>query len=75
MTYDLWYWTGHYGSDGRVTWLRHGKYDTGKTAAVALNDDGTLVEVHQATSNTNLWSHVGHLDAMRELIDGETGYY
>ena len=32
----LWYWTGQYGADGRITWLRHGKYDTGKTPAVAV---------------------------------------
>jgi hypothetical protein len=64
---DLWYWTGQYGSDGRLTWLRHGKYDTGKTADVALNDDGTVVEVHQASSGNNLWSRVGHLDAAGEI--------
>src|SRR5262249_15973570 len=36
----LWYWTGRYGADGRVTWLRHGRYDSGVTPAVAINDNG-----------------------------------
>jgi hypothetical protein len=64
---NLWYWTGAYGADGRVTWLRHGKYDTGQTPAVALSDNGTLVEVHQSSTASTLWSHVGHLDADGEI--------
>ncbi|EJD50501.1 hypothetical protein AURDEDRAFT_150206 [Auricularia subglabra TFB-10046 SS5] len=60
---NLWYWSGKIASDGTVTWLRHGKYDTGKTPAVALNDDGWLVEVHQGSLLTQLWYHVGRVDA------------
>jgi hypothetical protein len=63
----LWYWTGTYGSDGRVTWLRHGKYDSGVTPAVALNDSGQLVEVHQSQNATTLWYHVGRLGADGEI--------
>jgi hypothetical protein len=63
----LWYWTGTYGADGRVTWLRHGRFDSGQTPAVALNDSGWLVEVHQSQSDTGLWSHVGHLGADGEI--------
>ena len=63
----LWYWTGVYGADGRVTWLRHGKYDSGVTPAVVLNDDGDLVEVHQSQNETKLWSHAGHLGADGEI--------
>ncbi|MBT2231532.1 phosphatidylinositol-specific phospholipase C domain-containing protein [Nonomuraea sp. NEAU-A123] len=63
----LWYWTGTYGADGRVTWLRHGKYDTGVTPAVTLNDNGDLVEVHQSQSATTLWYRVGHLGADGEI--------
>ncbi|WP_248960007.1 hypothetical protein [Sphaerisporangium perillae] len=63
----LWYWTGAYGTDGRVTWLRHGKYDTGVTPAVTLNDNGDLVEVHQSENATTLWYRVGHLNADGEI--------
>jgi len=63
----LWYWTGTYGADGTVTWLRHGYYDTGTTPAVTLNDDGWLVEAHQSDTATTLWSRVGHLDADGEI--------
>ncbi|MCF6474176.1 hypothetical protein FAF44_38225 [Nonomuraea sp. MG754425] len=58
---DLWYWSGVYGSDGRVTWLRHGRYDTGVTPAVTLNDAGDLVEVHQSENADTLWYRVGRL--------------
>jgi hypothetical protein len=71
----LWYWTGTYGADGRVTWLRHGKYDTGQTPAVALNDSGTLVEVHQSQSASTLWYHVGHLDADGEITWSASSKY
>ncbi|MEV0618250.1 hypothetical protein AB0I81_33340 [Nonomuraea sp. NPDC050404] len=64
---ELWYWTGTYGSDGRVTWLRHGKYDTGVTPAVTLNDNGDLVEVHQSQSATTLWYRIGRLHAGGEI--------
>jgi hypothetical protein len=57
----LWYWTGTYGADGRVTWLRHGRYDTGTTPAVALNDNGWLVDVHKSENEDTLWYHVGLL--------------
>ncbi|GAA5198597.1 hypothetical protein GCM10023322_72310 [Rugosimonospora acidiphila] len=63
----LWYWTGTYGADGRVTWLRHGQYDTGTTPAVALNDSGQLVEVHKSASADTLWYHVGQLGADGEI--------
>ncbi|MFD1538329.1 hypothetical protein [Nonomuraea guangzhouensis] len=63
----LWYWTGTYGADGRVTWLRHGKYDSGVTPAVTLNDNGDLVEVHQSQGATTLWYRVGHLGADGEI--------
>jgi hypothetical protein len=63
----LWYWTGTYGADGAVTWLRHGYYDTGTTPAVTINDDGWLVEVHQSNTATTLWHRVGHVDAAGEI--------
>jgi hypothetical protein len=71
----LWYWTGLYGTNGQVTWLRHGKYDTGTKPAVALAANGTLVEVHQAPSGSNLWSRVGHLDATGEITWGASAKY
>jgi hypothetical protein len=71
----LWYWTGTYGADGVVTWLRHGYYDTGITPAVTLNDDGWLVEVHQSENATTLWNRVGHLDADGEISWSGTHQY
>ncbi|MEV4074425.1 hypothetical protein [Nonomuraea fuscirosea] len=64
---ELWYWTGSYGADGRVTWHRHGRYDNGVTPAVALNDAGDLVEVHQSQNATTLWYRVGRLDTQGEI--------
>lgn len=63
----LWYWTGTYGADGRITWLRHGKYDSGTTPAVALNANGDIVEVHKSQSASTLWYHVGHLGSDGEI--------
>lgn len=63
----LWYWSGTYGADGRVTWLRHGKYDNGVTPSVALNDNGDLVEVHQSQNAATLWYRVGRLAADGEI--------
>jgi hypothetical protein len=63
----LWYWTGTYGTDGRVKWLRHGQYDSGKTPAIALNDNGWLVEVHQSQNESTLWSRTGRLGADGEI--------
>jgi hypothetical protein len=63
----LWYWTGTYGADGRVTWLRHGRYDSGVTPAVVLNDSGQLVEVHKSQNENTLWYHVGQLNADGEI--------
>jgi hypothetical protein len=72
---DLWYWTGQYGADGRLTWLRHGKYDTGRSADVAVDDNGTVVEVHQAPTGNNLWSRVGHLDGAGEITWSASARY
>lgn len=63
----LWYWTGTYGADGRVTWSRHGRYDSGQTPAVALNDRGQVVEVHQSQNETTLWYRLGNLGADGEI--------
>jgi hypothetical protein len=71
----LWYWTGRYGPDGQVTWLRHGRFDNGQTPAVALNNDGALVEVHQSQNASTLWYHVGHLDANGEITWSASSQY
>ncbi|MBB5867300.1 hypothetical protein F4553_000679 [Allocatelliglobosispora scoriae] len=63
----LWYWSGTYGSDGRVTWLRHGRYGTGTTPAVALNDHGYLVEVHKSQNADTLWYQVGQIGTGGEI--------
>ncbi|MFL6120104.1 hypothetical protein [Actinophytocola sp.] len=63
----LWYWTGTYGADGRITWQRHGRYGSGVTPAVALDDDGDLVEVHQSQNATTLWYQTAHLGSSGEI--------
>ncbi|MFD1050885.1 hypothetical protein ACFQ1S_37840, partial [Kibdelosporangium lantanae] len=45
------------------------------TPAVALNDDGTLVEVHQSQNASTLWYHVGHLDANGEITWSASSQY
>jgi hypothetical protein len=59
----LWFWSGVLGADGRVTWLRHEKYDSGTTPAVTMNDAGVIVEVHKSQNNDGLYYHVGKMDA------------
>ncbi|NRQ33691.1 hypothetical protein HII36_17805 [Nonomuraea sp. NN258] len=59
----LWYWSGTY-VNGRVTWLRHGRYDfAGDNPAVALNDNGDLVEVHEFPESDVLIYRVGRVSA------------
>lgn len=58
---DLWYWSGIYGADGRITWLRHNKYGTGTTPSIAINDNGDFVEVHKSQNNSGLYYQVGHV--------------
>jgi len=59
---NLWYWSGKAQSDGTVKWLRHGRFDTGVAIAVAINDDGWIVEVHRSQKAMTLWSRVGKFD-------------
>lgn len=63
----LWYWSGTYGADGRVTWQRHGRYGSGVTPAMALNDNGDLVEVHQSQNATTLWYQTGRVATSGEI--------
>lgn len=59
----LWYWTGRVDeSAGSVTWLSHGKYDTGQSPAVVLTDDNTVLEVHQSENHNTLWYRLGKID-------------
>ena len=57
----LWYWTGTYAADGTVTWLRHGKYDSGVTPTVAFTGANTLVEIHKSQSSSQNWTWNGML--------------
>ena len=52
---------------GGVTWKRHGRYGTGTTPAVALNDAGFIVEVHKSENHDRLWSQVGRLTPELEI--------
>jgi hypothetical protein len=62
----LWYWTGRY-DGGRVTWLRHGRYDTGVTPAVTMDDNGNVVEVHKSKDHDTVWYRVGRLQTSGEI--------
>ena len=64
----LWYWTGQVSSSGFIEWKRHGFYGTGMLPAIALNNEGWFVEVHQSENSNNIWSHVGYLDGNYEAI-------
>jgi hypothetical protein len=61
-THDLWYWTGRRGEDGAVEWMRHGKYDSGTTPAVAVNNAGLVVAVHRSGLYSSLWCRAGELN-------------
>jgi hypothetical protein len=69
--HSLWYWTGKLSANGTVTWQRHGRYGTGTTAAVALNDDGWIVEVHKSQDHDRLWYQVGRLTTDLDIAWGE----
>jgi hypothetical protein len=73
----LWFWTGMLGSDGRITWQRHEKYDSGVTPAVTMNDSGTIVEVHrvQSSQGSLLYYHVGQLDLQGHISWGPSRQY
>ncbi len=55
----LWYWSGQRQPDGRIRWLRHGRYDSGRDGAVVLTDDGYVIEVHKSENEDVLYYHVG----------------
>lgn len=42
---DLWYWSGRRSNAG-VTWTRHGKIGAGRSPAVAIAGDGSILAVH-----------------------------
>ncbi len=58
-----------------MTWHRHGRYDSGVTPAVALNDAGDVVEVHQSQNATTLWYRVGRLDTQGEITWSSSSRY
>jgi hypothetical protein len=63
---DLRYQVGKidpYGSiDQSITWLAYGKWDAGFHSSIAINDNGTIVGVHESgTGGTGLYYRVGHL--------------
>ena len=46
-----------------MEWKHHGKYDTGYDPAVALDENGWIVEVHKSESKDHLWAHAAKLKA------------
>jgi hypothetical protein len=59
---ELWYWAGQY-ENGRISWRRTGRYDTGQMPSIDLNEDGLVVEVHEDPdlNDYQLWYRVGRL--------------
>jgi hypothetical protein len=48
--------------DQSITWLSYGKWDAGFHSSIAINDNGTIVGVHESgTGGTGLYYRVGHL--------------
>ena len=75
---QLWYWAGKVEvSQGvpAVRWLVHERYDTGDRPAVALNDAGQIVEVHEDPGllDDQLWYRVGTLQADYRIAWTSTG--
>ena len=54
-----------------ITWGESHKYDNGVTPAIALRDDGTVIEVHEMSgpSHSDLYYLVGMVDATNKIID------
>lgn len=71
----LWYWSGRRESDGRVKWLRHAKYDRGTDPAVAINNEGVIVEVHKSGTRNALFYHVGRLENNGNIVWGPSRKY
>lgn len=53
---------------GAISWGESHQYDTGTSPRVAVMDNGTVVEVHRAESDTTLWCNVGTVDATGKTI-------
>lgn len=59
-----------------ITWNSAVNYDTGAQPAVAMNDSGTVVEVHQSNRNTSdLWYHVGAVQSNGTIEWGKSINY
>ena len=67
----LWYWTGKSADlGGSVTWLHHGRYDTGRNPSVIFVDNQWVVEVHRSHTRDRLFGAVG-----RYQSDGTITWY
>jgi hypothetical protein len=58
---ELWSWTGEYLASGSVRWLRRAHYDTGLNPAIAIDEDGFVVEVHENPDRDRLFYRVGRI--------------
>jgi hypothetical protein len=66
---NLWYHVGVVNADDKtIDWGPSLKYDTGSWANIAMSNDGTVVEVHNAPTVETLWYHVGTVDAGSKTI-------
>lgn len=71
----IWYWSGELETElgeSRLSWRRHGRYDTGRRPSVLLDSQGRVIEVHQSESRDRLWTMVGHINTSGELYLGDS---
>lgn len=68
---NMWYHVGTVNTSNKtVDWGSSHQYDSGRTPAVALNNNGVVVEVHQSDGlSYNLWYHVGVVNTGNKTID------
>jgi hypothetical protein len=66
----LWYDIGQVDpTSGNITWLiKDQQYGEGIAPAVALNNAGLFVEVHQSQNNPTLWYDIGNIDPATSAV-------
>jgi len=71
----LWYWHGRYASaTDTVVWLNHGRYDTGIDPAVAVDQNGVVVEVHKHQGRSRLYYRVGRISEDGRGVDWNSSH-
>ena len=67
---DLWYHVGVVNTSGKtIDWGPSHQYDSGSLPAVALLDNGLVIEVHKSQTYSTLWYHIGQVNEASKTID------